>query len=89
MKIKTIRICVAAESRGNRHGFGARDYAVDAAALIQRSLDASGTSAWRPDSPNAAREEQAALADAEAQLAACDTMFRDLLRAEIVDLDVD
>lgn len=85
MKIKSLRIRVATEPRGNRHGYTASDYARDAAVEIQRSMDAMGRSSWPADADDAALYERSARREAEEQIAACDEMFRDRLSIEITE----
>lgn len=88
MKIKSLRIRVATEPRGNRHGYTASDYASDAAVEIECSLAAMGRSSWPADTADAALHEASARREAEEQIAACDEMFRDRLTIEITDEEI-
>ena len=89
MKIKSLSIRVATEPRGNRHGYTASDYARDAAVEIERSLAAMGRSSWPADAADADLHEASARREAEAQIAACDEMWRDRLSIEVSEEEVE
>lgn len=89
MKIKSLTITVASESRGNRHGYIGSDYARDAAVEIERSLAAMGRSSWPADDAAAELAESSARREAEEQIAQCDDMFRDLLSIEITEEEIE
>lgn len=89
MKIKHLRINVAIEPRGNRHGYMPMDYAKDAAVEIERSLAAMGRSSWPAGDPQAALHESSARREAEEQIAQCHEMWRDLLTIEITEEEIE
>lgn len=88
MKIKSLTITVASESRGNRHGYIGSDYARDAAVEIERSLAAMGRSSWPADA-DADLAEASARREAAEQIAQCDEMFRNLLGIEITEEEIE
>jgi hypothetical protein len=80
-----VSACPAA--RGNRHGYTSSDYAIDAAAAINRRLGDQGLSSWPTDAVDAAEQERAARRAAEREIAECDEMFRECLTITIEHME--